>query len=53
LPFISKIKTRRKRKRKEIYKENIILKYIKAKKSKLNTIKSHIILNYFIGINKI
>jgi hypothetical protein len=43
LPFISKIKTKRKRKKREIYKESIILKYIKAKRSKLKAIKIYII----------
>jgi hypothetical protein len=36
LPAISRIKPRRKRKRKEKYKENIVLKYLKSKRSKLN-----------------
>jgi hypothetical protein len=43
LSFINKTKTRRKRKRKETHKESIILKYPKAKKSKLNATKIHII----------
>ena len=40
---ISKTKTRRKRKRKTIYKESIVLKYIKVKRSKLNTTEIRII----------
>ena len=41
--FTSKTKTKRKRKRKEIREENIVLKYLKAKKSKSNTIEIRII----------
>jgi len=40
---ISRIKTRRKRKRKEIYEKSIVLKYIKVKRSKLNYTKIYII----------
>jgi len=43
LPFISRTKTRRKRKREEIYEGSIVLKYIKVKRSKLNTTEIYII----------
>jgi hypothetical protein len=42
-PFVSRTKTRRKRKRKERYEESIVLKYVKAKRSKLNATEIRII----------